>query len=176
MAVRITVNYEGVERILEFDASRIAIGRPSDTEKPDADLSPDNQVSRQHAVLEVKNGVFWLTDSGSRCGTWVNGREIRGQGEWRLWPEDLVQVGQTRLRITGTGGGKPVVAVPSSHPAQMAPRPSGGTVSVIRSAARNPPPLPFQNAPLLPRRCRRRPRRCPWRTSPPRRRSRTCRF
>ena len=138
MAVRITVNYEGVERILEFDASRVTIGRPGDTEEPDADLSPDTQVSRQHAVLEVKKGVFWLTDAGSRSGTRVNGREIRGQGEWRLWPEDLVQAGQTRLRITNAGGGKPVVSVPSSHQPQPAPRPpAGGT---RRSAA--PPQLP----------------------------------
>ena len=150
MTVRITATYEGVERILEFDASRIAIGRPSDTEKPDADLSPDNQVSRQHAVLEVKNGVFWLTDLGSRCGTWVNGREIRGQGEWRLWPEDLVQVGQTRLRITGTRGGKPVVLVPSSHPPQLAPRPSGGTVPVFRAAVPQPAPAAPPKRPPAP--------------------------
>ena len=117
MAVRITVNYEGVERILEFDASRIAIGRPSETEKPDVDLSPDNQVSRQHAILEVKSGVFWLTDAGSRSGTRVNGREIRGQGEWRLWPEDLVQAGQTELRITDASGGKP--AAPSGPDLQI---------------------------------------------------------
>jgi hypothetical protein len=31
MAVRITVTYDGVERILELDASRITLGRPSDT-------------------------------------------------------------------------------------------------------------------------------------------------
>jgi adenylate cyclase len=145
MAVRITMTYEGVERIVEFDASRIAIGRPSDTEIPDADLSPDSRVSRQHAVLEVKNGVFWLTDLGSRCGTQVNGREIRGQGEWRLWPEDLVQIGQTTLRITRAGGGKPVVSAPSSHPAQL--RPAAGSASATpaatppQPAAATPPPF-----------------------------------
>jgi class 3 adenylate cyclase len=133
MAVRITMTYEGVERILEFDASRIAIGRPSETDKPDADLSPDSHVSRQHAVLEVKNGAFWLTDAGSRSGTQVNGREIRGQGEWRLWPEDFVQIGQTKMRITRAGGGKAVVSAPSSHTPPPLPRPSGGAA----------PPVPF---------------------------------
>ena len=123
MAVRITVNYEGVERILEFDASRVTIGRPGDTEKPDVDLSPDTQVSRQHAVLEVKNGVFWLTDAGSRSGTLVNGREIRGQGGWRLYPENWVQVGQTRFRVTD--GGKPVIVAPSRQSPQR-PQPATG--------------------------------------------------
>ena len=139
MAVRITVNYEGVERILEFDASRVTIGRPTDTEKPDADLSPDDHVSRQHAVLEVKNGTFWLTDAGSRSGTRVNGREIRGQGEWRLWPEDLVQVGQSRLRFTGAGGGKPVVLAPSSHQPRPGPRRAAGPAPADPALAPQPP-------------------------------------
>src|SRR5271156_5655026 len=104
MAVRITVTYDGGERILEFDASRITLGRPGETEKPDADLSPDSHVSRQHAVLLAKDGALWLTDAGSRSGTQVNGREIRGQGEWRLWPEDFVQIGQSKLRIIRVGG------------------------------------------------------------------------
>jgi adenylate cyclase len=151
------MTYEGVERILEFDASRIAIGRPSDTEHPDADLSPDSHVSRQHAVLEVKNGVFWLTDLDSRSGTQVNGREIRGQGEWRLWPEDLVQIGQTTLRITGAASGKPVVSAPSSHPAQPAPRPCAGPVPATPATAppstpapTPPPSMPLSNLPAAP--------------------------
>ena len=134
MAVRITVNYEGVERILEFEANRITIGRPGDTEKPDADLTPDDHVSRQHAVLEVKNGTFWLTDAGSRSGTRVNGREIRGQGAWRMWPEDLVQLGQTRLRITAAGG-KRVISAPSSHPPESLPRPAAVPAPAVAAPA-----------------------------------------
>lgn len=149
MAVRITVNYEGVERILEFDANHIAIGRPGDDEKPDVDLSPDTHVSRQHAVLEVRNGVFWLADGGSRSGTRVNGREIRGQGEWRLWPEDLVQVGQTRLRITAPGGGKPVVSSPSSHVPQVVSRPVASLESAVPEARPPSSPVP-PRSPVLP--------------------------
>jgi adenylate cyclase len=150
MAVRITVTYEGVERILEFDTNRIAIGRPSETEKPDADLSPDSHVSRQHAVLEVKNGEFWLTDLGSRYGTQVNGREIRGQGEWRLWPGDFVQVGQTNLRVTRASGGKPVVSAPSSHLPQPAPHPSAVPASAMPSpsAPPKPPPVSASSSPM----------------------------
>jgi adenylate cyclase len=156
MSVRITLTYEGVERILEFDVNRIAIGRPGDTEKPDVDLSPDGHVSRQHAFLEVKNGAFWLTDLGSRSGTSVNGREIRGQGEWRLWPEDLVQIGQTRLRITRTPAGKPLVPAPSSHPAAppparpfASPAPATPAIAPLHPAA--PAPSPAHPPPPPPR-------------------------
>jgi adenylate cyclase len=135
MSVRITLTYDGVERILDFDVNRIAIGRPGDREKPDLDLSPDDRVSRQHALIEVRNQALWLTDLGSRCGTSVNGREIRGQGEWRLWPEDLVQIGETRLRITRTPGGAPPSPAPGpTPPAPSVPRPT--------PPVPNPPPGP----------------------------------
>jgi adenylate cyclase len=138
MAVRITVTYEGVERILEFDASRVAIGRPSETDKPDADLSPDSHVSRQHAVLEIKNSLFFLTDASSRSGTQVNGREIRGLGEWRLWPGDIVQIGQTTLRVAIAGAGKPVVAAPRSRPPPSATDPSAGNEQASNSPIATP--------------------------------------
>jgi adenylate cyclase len=47
----------------------------------------------------VRNGACWLTDLGSRSGTHVNGRDIRNQGEWRLFPEDVVLLGETTLRF-----------------------------------------------------------------------------
>ncbi|HZM02749.1 MAG TPA: adenylate/guanylate cyclase domain-containing protein [Candidatus Saccharimonadales bacterium] len=160
MTVRITVTYEGVERILEFDTNRIAIGRPSETEKPDADLSPDSHVSRQHAVLEVRNGEFWLTDLNSRSGTQVNGREIRGQGEWRLWPEDFVQAGQTKMRVTRAGGGKPVVVAPSSQlprpsaaagsAASVAPTPPAAAIPASPAPAPVPPSIAGSNLPSMP--------------------------
>jgi adenylate cyclase len=152
MAVRITVTYDGVERFLEFDATRITLGRPSDTEKPDADLSPDSHVSRQHAVLVVKDGVFWLSDAGSRSGTQVNGREIRGQGEWRLWPEDFVQIGQSKLRIVRAGAGKPVVSAPSSQMSALRASPAAAEppAAPATPVPPTPVPMPVTPAPGLP--------------------------
>ena len=36
----------------------------------------DKSVSRQHAVMERRNGQYWLTDEHSHNGTWLNGRRV----------------------------------------------------------------------------------------------------
>src|SRR5262245_32960419 len=103
MAVRITLTCQGVEIIRDFTNDEFSIGRPDGVQIPALDLSPDPRVSRQHAVLRVKDGVCWITDLGSRFGTQVDGREIRGQGEWRLWPENVVLIGESKLRFAVVG-------------------------------------------------------------------------
>src|SRR5437899_1295846 len=111
MPLRITLIYQGAESIREFNTNRLTIGRAGEPEPPGLDLSADGCVSRQHAIIEVKNDVCWLTDLGSKFGTQVNGREIRGQGEWRLWPEDTVLMGETTLHVAWTPGPKPATPV-----------------------------------------------------------------
>src|SRR5208282_5850110 len=107
MPLQITISFRGVETVKVFTSQKVAIGRASDADKPDLDLSEDACVSRQHASLELKNGVSWLTDLGSKFGTQVNGREISGHGEWRLSPEDTAIVGETSLRVRVVPAGKP---------------------------------------------------------------------
>lgn len=117
-SVRITVRYRGTETVRELAKPTVLIGRVSEAERPDLDLFPDARVSRRHALLQVRQGVAWLLDLGSRSGTQVNGRNIRNQGEWRLFPEDLVVVGETSLRIqtaSGTGPSTPAPAPASAE-------------------------------------------------------------
>ena len=38
----------------------------------------DTSVSRQHAVIQRKNGQFFVTDLGSTNGTFVNEKRISG--------------------------------------------------------------------------------------------------
>src|SRR5690349_16691054 len=107
MPVRIIVTRKGQETCREFAERKVVIGRPDGKDIPDLDLSPDPCVSRHHAVLEIKDGVCWLSDMGSKFGTQVDGREIRAQGEWRLWPENTVRIGETTLRFSVQGASKP---------------------------------------------------------------------
>jgi adenylate cyclase len=137
MPIQITTSFQGTEAVMVFNSQKVAIGRLSDTDKPDLDLSVDSCVSRQHAVLEVKNGVVWLTDLGSRFGTQVNGREIRGQGEWRLFPEDTFLVGETSVRVLVLSANKPAPVPASPRPLVVPPSP--GT-----------PPLPSPHKPATP--------------------------
>ena len=155
MPLQITVSFHEVESVRLFNAQKITIGRPSDTDTPDLDLSDDVSVSRQHAVLELKNGVAWLTDLGSRSGTQVNGREIRGQGEWRLFPEDTALLGATSLRVVVIPTSKPAVPAPISpapatpvRAARPAPKAAPTPVSpsqgptLVATPAKPPPPPP----------------------------------
>jgi pSer/pThr/pTyr-binding forkhead associated (FHA) protein len=56
----------------------------------------DAHASRRHARLEVRGGVFVLTDLGSTNGTRVNGHRVR---EVVLGVGDRIELGQTVLRV-----------------------------------------------------------------------------
>jgi len=61
----------------------------------------DSEVSRRHAMLEVREGAVVLVDMGATNGTWVGGEraeeaEISNQGEFTL--------GSTTLMLIITGG------------------------------------------------------------------------
>jgi NADH:ubiquinone reductase (H+-translocating) len=55
----------------------------------------DERVSRQHAKIEPRDGAYWLTDLGSRNGTYVN--QARLTAPHRLRPGDVIGVGQARF-------------------------------------------------------------------------------
>jgi hypothetical protein len=69
---------------------RLAIGR-----SPDAEIFLDDvTVSRDHAVLVRRSGAWYLDDSGSLNGTYVNRRRIDSH---RLEDGDELQVGKYKL-------------------------------------------------------------------------------
>jgi len=68
------------------------IGRGSDCDV----VLADAHASRQHARLEVRSGLFVLTDLGSTNGTRVNGHRVR---EVVLGVGDKIEVGQSMLRV-----------------------------------------------------------------------------
>jgi pSer/pThr/pTyr-binding forkhead associated (FHA) protein len=65
---------------------------------PDNELQLDDQfVSAHHAVIERRDGTWWLTDKDSTNGTLVNGRPVTGSG--RLHPDDVIRFGDLRLKL-----------------------------------------------------------------------------
>jgi pSer/pThr/pTyr-binding forkhead associated (FHA) protein len=69
---------------------RMTIGRSPDTEI----FLDDVTVSRDHAVLVRRGGEWFLDDSGSLNGTYVNRRRIDSQ---RLEDGDELQIGKYKL-------------------------------------------------------------------------------
>ena len=56
----------------------------------------DPHVSRTHCQIEADGGVFRLTDSGSRGGTFINGKQI---AQHELRSGEVIRVGETELRF-----------------------------------------------------------------------------
>lgn len=62
---------------------------------------PSNCISRRHALIKVRgNGAHWLSDLGSRNGTWVNGSRIAHAV--RLRDGDRVGIAQMVFRFRQT--------------------------------------------------------------------------
>jgi pSer/pThr/pTyr-binding forkhead associated (FHA) protein len=83
------------ETFLDSDEpTEITIGR---REGCDVCLNYDSQVSREHAILTFDGKHFWLDDTDSTNGTFVNEERITSRVE--LQPGQLFRVGRTWMRI-----------------------------------------------------------------------------
>ncbi len=80
----------GITYPLESD--EILIGRHGS-----ADIRiPDMSVSRYHAVMTLANGVWTISDIGSKSGIYVNGNLVRSS---KLRENDVIKLGSHRLTI-----------------------------------------------------------------------------
>jgi adenylate cyclase len=128
----------------------------------------DKIVSKEHCILEQRDGHFILRDLGSLNGTYVNGERVRG--ETVLKHGDEIALGSTRARYDDGSGvapplppvgpgavqhaiGTPVwqqQQVPSSMPQQPAAIPAPPTARPPQGyyPAPVPPPPPMQPPPV----------------------------
>ncbi|MCR4419947.1 MAG: DUF3662 and FHA domain-containing protein [Clostridia bacterium] len=56
----------------------------------------DPNVSRQHAVIERRQELYWLIDLDSTNGTYINGQRVHRQP---LRPGDRIQIGDSELEV-----------------------------------------------------------------------------
>lgn len=73
-----------------LDCDEILIGRHASADIRLSDLS----VSRYHAIMTVSNGVWTITDIGSKSGIFVNGNLIK---TIQLRENDVIKLGNRRL-------------------------------------------------------------------------------
>lgn len=91
---KITSDMELVEMGITYplECDEILIGRHAS-----ADIRlPDMSVSRYHAVLTVTNGVWTISDIGSKSGVFVNGNLVK---QARLRENDVIKLGKRKLTI-----------------------------------------------------------------------------
>lgn len=77
------------------EGQSVVMGRGEDC---DIQLA-DPRASRVHCRLEVSHDAVVLIDAGSTWGTKLNGNSVKQQ---RLKPGDLVELGETVVRLTGS--------------------------------------------------------------------------
>ena len=81
------------DRVIRLGGESLTIGRGTDQ-----DVSiPDRKISSAHAVLEWREGFFYIKDLGSTNGTYVNGVQVV---EKSLVLDDEIMVGNTTLVFT----------------------------------------------------------------------------
>jgi serine/threonine protein kinase len=102
------------------DGAALTVGRGQDT---NAQLT-DPHCSRQHFQLQVAEDKILLKDLGSSSGTHVNGSPA---SETRVGPGDVIQIGQTQLRIEGPGMAEHTVAAQATP----APAAAGGGAALV---------------------------------------------
>lgn len=79
-----------LSRNYALECDEILIGRHAS-----ADIRlPDMSVSRYHAMLNVTDGKWTITDIGSKSGVYVNGVQIQ---HIRLRENDVITLGNRRL-------------------------------------------------------------------------------
>ncbi len=75
----------------------VHIGKPNDVVPPDIDISgfPHSEVvSRVHADLRIENGIYYIEDTGSSNGTYVNHAPLPAGNRHRLRAGDRIAFGK----------------------------------------------------------------------------------
>jgi len=109
----------------------------------------DKIVSKEHCILEQREGGFILRDLGSLNGTYVNGERVRG--ETMLRHGDEIALGSTRARYDDGHGAPLDFNAPLPHGGPAAPHISPGAIQHPQPMAQpNAWPQNAQKGPSVP--------------------------
>src|ERR1700693_3414599 len=113
----------------------------------------DKIVSKEHCILEQREGQFILRDLGSLNGTYINGERVRG--EQGLRHGDEIALGSTRARYddgTQPLNFAPLAAGPGAvaHP-QHAPPWTSGTPGTPQGPGQSPASMQRPESGVAPR-------------------------
>lgn len=104
-------------QVLEISDEPLRIGRSPDN---DVALIEDNTLSRQHCIVEIRNGNLYVRDLNSRHGTWTRGKKLKIH---RVSEGDIVFAGRSRLVFLPPGAKTPPMPKPRGAPGPGARRP-----------------------------------------------------
>jgi predicted component of type VI protein secretion system len=91
-AFLVAVEPTGAAGIEHSHAAESTVGRVPEN----AVAVPHGSVSRHHATIRFRDGVWWIEDQKSENGTWVNGERVT---ERKLAHDDRINIGTVRFRF-----------------------------------------------------------------------------
>jgi adenylate cyclase len=97
--MRLICSHRDTQRVREVAEPDFVIGRAHENSPSLLDLSPDKKISRLHARVWKEDGLYWIEDLQSSCGTLLNNIEIKGQGKQKLEVGDVICAGESTLRV-----------------------------------------------------------------------------
>ena len=133
--MRVVWEYEGRQTVFDVADDSITIGRRQPDAPVDIDLTPDLGVSRRHARMWRDGGSLWIEDLGSRFGTLVAGQQIKGEGRRALVPGEIIELGESVLRVDGAARAEPAQVTQADTAAAA----RGAIVQVLRAGTEAPP-------------------------------------
>ena len=80
-------------RVVALPSQMVTVGRAPDNDV----VVGDPATSGRHGRIEIRAGVFWISDLGSTNGTMVNGEPVI---EKELSDGDVIAIGQNTIRFT----------------------------------------------------------------------------
>lgn len=79
--------------VYQVDDDGASLGRSDDNRI----MLADDELSRRHALIEAREGGYWLSDRGSTNGTYLNGAPVTAARPLQLG--DVITLGRTRLKV-----------------------------------------------------------------------------
>lgn len=133
--------YKGdkLEAVRQFEHNQIVIGRNSDVQ---LELQ-DDAVALLHAMIELRDGEYYLSDLGSSSGTFRGGNRIL---EEKLNSGDEINVGPFRIQFF-IGVPKPAAPPKVTPVVESVPVPE---VTAVNFSVPQPPPLEDEDVEMEP--------------------------
>jgi serine/threonine protein kinase len=92
-------------QVFPLDLDLCTIGRQGEQKKVATDidvtaLDTGKLASRRHAMVQLRDETFYISDLGSTNGTYVNGEKIKPQEPRALKAGDVIELGKHGVRFT----------------------------------------------------------------------------
>jgi hypothetical protein len=141
LTAKLIVNQPGQRsRSVEIAGAAVSIGRRLDNTV----CLNDSNISKYHAVIERRDGAYWVVDLGSSNGTTVNGQPVTG--ERALQDNDIICLGGTSTLQIHLGAGAQQAAQQGASASAFA-MPSVGVPSMPTYSTPSVPSVPSVQAP-----------------------------